>query len=81
VDLNFSDSAVHQVAFYFVDWDSYGRNLRVQVLDANGNVLSTQNLTSFVNGAYLVWNLTGHVKLQVTNQGGGNPVLSGIFLQ
>jgi hypothetical protein len=77
--LNFSDSTVHQVAFYFVDWDSNGRNLRVQVLDANNILLDTQNLTSFVNGAYLVWKLSGHVKLQVTNLGGGNPVLSGIF--
>ena len=50
VDLNFSDTAMHQVAFYFVDWDSYGRNLRVQVLDSNNFLLDTQNLTSFVNG-------------------------------
>jgi hypothetical protein len=79
VDLNFSDTAMHQVAFYFVDWDSYGRNLRVRVLDSNNFLLDTQNLTSFVNGNYLVWKLSGHVKLQVTNLGGGNPVLSGIF--
>ena len=79
VDLNFSDTAMHQVAFYFVDWDSYGRNLRVQILDSNNVLLDTQNLTSFVNGVYLVWKLTGYVKLQVTNLGGGNPVLSGIF--
>ena len=79
VDLNFADTAMHQVAFYFVDWDSNGRNLRVQLLDANNVLLDTQSLTSFVNGAYLVWKLTGHVKLQVTNLGGGNPVLSGIF--
>ena len=79
VDLNFSDTAMHQVAFYFVDWDSGGRSLRVQMLDANNVLLDTQNLTSFVNGEYLVWKLTGHVKLQVTNLGGANPVLSGIF--
>jgi len=81
VDLNFSDLAMHQVAFYFVDWDSYGRNLRVQVLDISNNVLDTQNLPSFANGAYLVWKLSGHVKVQVTNLGGGNPVLSGLFFQ
>ena len=81
VDLNFSDTAMHQVAFYFVDWDSYGRNLRVQVLDSNNIALDTQNVASFVNGTYLVWKLTGHVKLQVTNLGGGNPVMSGIFFQ
>jgi hypothetical protein len=81
VDLNFSDTAMHQVAFYFVDWDGLGRNLRVQVLDSGNALLDTRNLTSFANGAYLVWKLTGHVKLQVTNLGGGNPVLSGIFFQ
>ncbi len=81
VDLNFSDTVQHQVAFYFVDWDSYGRNLRVQVLDANNTVLDTQSLTSFLNGTYLVWKLTGHVRLQVTNLGGGNPVMSGLFFQ
>ena len=36
---------------------------------ANNFLLDTQNLTSFVNGTYLVWKLTGHVKLQVTNLG------------
>jgi hypothetical protein len=81
VDLNFSDTAMHQVAFYFVDWDGLARNLRVQVLDSSNTVLDTQNLTSFGNGAYLIWKLTGHVKLQVTNLGGGNPVMSGIFFQ
>jgi hypothetical protein len=79
VDLNFSDAVVHQVAFYFVDWDSAGRSLRVQVLDPNNVLLDTQNLTSFVNGAYLVWKLSGHVKVQVNNLGGVNPVLSGMF--
>jgi hypothetical protein len=81
VDLNFSDTAMHQVAFYFVDWDGLARNLRVQVLDSSNTVLDTQNLTSFGDGAYLIWKLTGHVKLQVTNLGGGNPVMSGIFFQ
>ena len=53
---------MHQVAFYFVDWDSYGRNLRVQVLDASNNVLDTQNPGNVVNRACLVWKLSGRVK-------------------
>jgi hypothetical protein len=82
VDINLSDSAVHQVAAYFVNWDSYTRSLQVQVLDGNTNaVLDTRSLPNFSNGAYLVWNLTGHVKIQVTNLGGGNPVLSGLFFR
>jgi hypothetical protein len=53
----------------------------VQVLDGSNVVLDTQNLTTFVDGAYLVWKLSGHVKLQVTNIGGGNAVMSGMFFQ
>jgi hypothetical protein len=49
-------------------------------LDPNGNVLNTQSLTSSFNGGvYLVWNVTGHVKLRVTLTAGANPVASGLF--
>jgi len=35
----------------------------VQVVDAATDaVLSTQSVSSFVNGKYLTWNLTGNVK-------------------
>jgi uncharacterized protein (TIGR03437 family) len=79
VDLNFTDGQIHQVAFYFLDWDSTGRSAKVQILDTNNLVLDTQILESFTNGVYLVWKLSGRVKLQVTNVGGGNAVMSGMF--
>jgi hypothetical protein len=52
----------------------------VSILDGVTNaVLDTQSLSSFQNGKYLVWNLTGHVILRVTNTGGINAVISGLL--
>ena len=81
VDLNFTDQASHQVAIYCMDWDYKGRTQTVDVLDANTNaVLDTRSISNFSNGIYLVWNVTGHVKLRVTQTNSSiNAVVSGIF--
>ncbi|MCU1262350.1 MAG: putative glycosyl hydrolase [Bryobacterales bacterium] len=80
IDLNTTDQLQHQVALYCVDWDTTGRRQTVDVLDASGNVLNTQVLnTNFSGGVYLVWNVTGHVKLRVTSTGAYNAVVSGLF--
>ena len=80
VDLNIVDSNTHLLAVYCLDWDSTSRRQTVDILDGNGNVLNTQRLTSSFNGGvYLVWNVSGHVKIRVTVTGGDNAVLSGLF--
>jgi hypothetical protein len=39
----------------------------LDILDASGNAMNTQSLTSsFGGGVYLVWNVTGNVKIRVT---------------
>ena len=84
IDLTFNDSNVHQVALYILDWDVYGggRTERVDVLDANGNVLDTRAVSSFVNSEYVVWNLSGHVVVSITNTNPwGNAVVSGLFFR
>jgi hypothetical protein len=51
-------------------------------VDANtGAVLDTRNLSNFTNGIYLIWNLSGHVKVNVTLISGSNAVVSGVFLK
>jgi hypothetical protein len=81
VDLHFTDGAQHKVAFYFVDWDLAARSESAQILDGDsGAVLDTRPIAKFSNGMYLIWNLSGHVTLKVTNVSGVNAVLSGIFL-
>jgi hypothetical protein len=80
VDVKFSDSNVHQVALYFVDWDSLGRSNRVDILDASsGTVLDTRTISQFTSGQYWIWNLSGHVTIRLTAVGGSNAVLSGLF--
>jgi hypothetical protein len=81
VDINFTDGQTHQVAAYFLDWDGNNtRSERVDVIDpVTHQVLSSQIVSSFSGGEYLVWNLSGHVQIQVTNLGGWNAVMSGLF--
>ena len=53
----------------------------IDVLDSGGTVLNTQRLaSSFNGGVYLVWNVSGHVKLQITRTAGNNAVIGGVFL-
>ncbi|HEX4084192.1 MAG TPA: PA14 domain-containing protein, partial [Chthoniobacteraceae bacterium] len=82
VDVNLTDGQPHSMALYAVDWDGFGpRSEAVSILDAgSGQVLASGTLSSFENGQYLVWNVTGHVRLQVTNLlANSDAVISGLF--
>ena len=79
-DLNLTDSQSHQVALYALDLDTTSRTQTVSILNADtGAVLDTETFANFHNGVYAVWNLQGHVKLQITLTGGLNAVVSGLF--
>ncbi|MEO8592805.1 MAG: Ig-like domain-containing protein [Candidatus Solibacter sp.] len=81
LDLYLSDSQSHRLALYFLDWDGSGRSQSVTVLDANTlQVLDTRSVASFQSGRYLVWNITGHVLIQVSKTAVPSAVLSGVFL-
>jgi hypothetical protein len=81
VDLNITDQSVHKLAVYCVDWDYLGRAQKVEVLDAATNaVLDTRTLSNFGIGVYLIWNVSGHIKLRFTQTSTNlNAVVSGIF--
>jgi hypothetical protein len=80
VDVNITDGQTHQLALYLLDWDSRGRSERVDILDpTTGAVLNSQTASGFANGEYLVWNISGHVQIRITNLAGDNAVLSGLF--
>jgi hypothetical protein len=81
-DVNFTDGKSHQIALYTVDWDQQARAETIQIVDGSSiqnTVLDAESLTSFSNGAYLVWNVSGHVIINVTLNGGANAVVSGVF--
>ena len=81
VDMVFNDGLQHQVAFYFLDWDTTARSETVLIQDANGLQLSpTQTVSNFHNGQYLVYVLSGHVHMRVSDLSySANVVLSGLF--
>jgi hypothetical protein len=80
IDVNFTDGNTHQIALYLLDWDTAGRAETINILDAsNNNVLDSRPASSFQGGEYLVWNVKGHVIIQVNGTAGPNGVVSGVF--
>jgi hypothetical protein len=79
VDVNLTDGQAHRVTLYLLDWDSRGRQERVDVLDQSGNVLASQTASNFSSGEYLNFTVSGHVMFRFTNLSGPNDVLSGLF--
>jgi hypothetical protein len=83
INANLTDGLTHQLALYLLDWDQYsgGRSEQVQILDATtGKVLDTQNVSSFGNGEYLVWNVSGDIQIRITSEDSfGSAVVSGLF--
>jgi hypothetical protein len=81
IDINMVDGNSHRVALYCLDWDKRGRAQTVEVVNAlTGAVLDSKSLSKFSDGKYLVWNLTGNIRIRITKTGGVNAVVSGIFL-
>lgn len=79
LNLNLTDGLTHQVALYLVDYDNLGRSETVQVSDAiSGQVLSTQNVNNFAGGKWLVYSMTGDVKITFINDGPVNAVVSAL---
>jgi subtilisin family serine protease len=78
--LNLTDGLAHDVAFYAIDWDTFNRVQRIDIFNAaSGALLATQTISSYHNGVYTVWRLSGNVRVRVTKTGGNNAVISGVF--
>jgi hypothetical protein len=81
IDISFADQATHQIAIYCLDWNKKGRAETIKVFDARTNaLLDTRSVSNFTKGVYLQWNVSGHVRLQITKTAGGSAVISGLFI-
>lgn len=70
----------HRTAIYFNDYDKKGRREKVEILDGRNNaVLVSRAVADFQDGKYLVYDLSGHLKVRLTAEQGENCVVSGIF--
>ena len=86
LNVDFTDNKVHQFAIYACDFDYQDRTESIQILDAvTGAVLDTEILSNFTNGVYLIWNISGNVTINITNDGNTIPadlssgIVSGVF--
>ncbi len=82
IDLNLTDNQSHAVALYCLDYDGLGRSQTITIVNASTNAVldGPRTVTNFIGGQYLLWNLQGHVQIQVTSSSGStNAVLSGLF--
>jgi len=77
----FTDTAVHKVSLYLVDYDRDGRAQTIDLLDAaTGALLDRRAVSNFSNGVYLSWNVTGAIVVRLRVDAGSNAVYSGLFL-
>jgi len=81
VNINTTDGKPHQLALYMEDWDNSGRTQTITIQDASSlAVLDTEPVSAFSNGVYLIWRITGHILVTVTNTGTSpSAVLNGWF--
>ncbi len=80
IDINLADGRKHQVAVYFLDWDANNRETRVEVADAvTGEILDSHEMTEYIEGKYLVWEIQGHVVINIIHVASSNSVISGLF--
>lgn len=82
LDVNITDGQAYQLALYVLDWDQQNRVETVSVVDpSSGAALDTRPVSAFGNGEYLVWQVRGHITIQVINAAGSlNAVVSALFL-
>jgi hypothetical protein len=81
VDVNLTDGQVHDLELYLLDWQSGGRVESVKISNATtGAVLDTETVSSFSNGVYLDWAVSGNILITFTCVVGNSSVLSGLFL-
>lgn len=83
IDIHAADSIDHQVALYFLDWDSNGRRSAVEIFDLKTlNLLSpVQLIKNYQHGKYLVFNYSGSIRVRINQVRGVNAAMSGLFFK
>lgn len=83
-DINFTDGKSHQVALYLVNFENFERASDISIVRADNNAPLDSRSTSLLigQGRFYVWNISGHVKLQIDKKGSSSPnvTISGLFI-
>jgi len=80
VDVTLPTGPTNRLAVYAVE-PGGGRIERVDLIEiTTGTVLDSRVIGGLTNGTYLVWDVTGPVRVRCTRVGGSNTMLSGVFV-
>jgi uncharacterized protein (TIGR03790 family) len=81
IDLNISDGKTHKISLYAYDFSHTGDIQNFTIKTANSDaILSSQDLSSFFDGVYQIWEISGHVTIVV--RGTTSPIratINGLF--
>jgi uncharacterized protein (TIGR03790 family) len=81
IDVNISDGKTHNISLRSFDFFDTGdiQNLTIKAANS-GAILSSQDLSSFGNGAYQTWEVSGHVAIEVRGTTSPIPaIINGLF--
>jgi len=77
-----TDTDIHTMHIYFLDWDAQQRNVDVTALDGDGKTIITggkpTRIFQFDGGVWMTLRFRGNVKIKTTHVGGPNSVISAI---
>jgi subtilisin family serine protease len=80
IDVDVSDTELHQITLYLADYDNKKRAERIQVINPNTGLVSyTQDFANFSKGIFATFTVAGNVVFHVIPQLGPSAVVSGIF--
>lgn len=75
-----SDGKAHALSLYFVDYQRRGLAQQVDLFDLRGNLLATHTVSSFQDGAYERFIITGSVVVRVLSTDIHGAILSAVFV-
>ena len=76
-----TDGRPHRFAMYLCDWDNAGRSQTISISDGRSDrLLDTRTYTSFRDGIWLIWSVSGTVVIRVHSIGNLNSTVNGMFL-
>lgn len=68
IDINITDGKTHKISVYLLDEDNSGRWSMVDVIEPDTQkLIDSQSVYDFSDGVYLSYNISGHVRLRLTN--------------
>ena len=81
VRVNLTDGQQHDLDLYFLDWMRLSRVEQVQISDAitGGRCSTPRVISSFGEGVYLDYIVSGNILITITKEAGPNATLNGLF--